>query len=479
LACISRICDGRCGYRDGVKMKNWQKERVLIIGAARQGLALSRYLSAKGCPVTLNDSRTAEHLKKAVDSLADTTVKFLFGNHPMEVLDGITLVCLSGGVSPTLPLVQEAMNRGIPVSNDAQIFMEMVPCKTIGITGSAGKTTTTTLVGRICRAGAMPDQKVWVGGNIGTPLISYIDQIKPTDLVILELSSFQLELMSSSPNISAILNITPNHLDRHGTMDAYKAAKRRILDFQKPDDVAVLCRDDAGSFDLLPFVKGHLFTFGWNQPMDRHPGTYLMESELGLFDGKNTQNLIKREDIALRGDHNILNVLAACAISAAAGFDSAAMQAGIKGFAGVDHRLEYVGTVNGAAWYNDSIATAPERTMAAIRSFTEPLVLLIGGRDKKLPWEDLAELIKNRVDHVVVFGEAAPKILDALSKVQSDPPSFSLDHAAGLNEAVRMAFERSEPDDVVLLSPGGTSYDEFEDFEERGECFRNLVKNLQ
>jgi len=460
-------------------MKNWQKERVLIIGAARQGLALSRYLSSQKSQVILNDNRPAEQMKKVVDSLADTSVKFLFGSHPLEALEGITLVCISGGVSPDLPLVQEAVRRNIPVSNDAQVFMELVPCKTIGITGSAGKTTTTTLVGRICRAGALPDQKIWVGGNIGTPLITFIDQIKPQDLVVLELSSFQLELMTISPNISAILNITPNHLDRHGNMDAYKAAKQRILDFQKTDDVAILCRDDAGSFDLISSVKGALYTFGWNMPIDRHPGTFMNGADLVFFDGKQETVLLSRDDISLRGDHNVLNVLAACAITSAAGFDRSAMQAGIKGFAGVDHRLEYVGTINGAAWYNDSIATAPERTMAAIRSFTEPLVLLIGGRDKKLPWEDLAELIRQRVDHVVVFGEAAPKILDALSKVQGEPAAFTIDHASGLNEAVQKAYKRSEPDDVVLLSPGGTSYDEFEDFEERGECFRNLVKNLQ
>ncbi len=460
-------------------MKNWRNEHVLIIGAARQGLALTRYLCSQGCRVTLNDSRVESQLKKSIDSLAGLPVEFIFGGHPFEALEGITLLCLSGGVSAELPLVQEAQKRNIPISNDAQIFMEMVPCQTIGITGSAGKTTTTTLVGRICRAGARPEQKVWVGGNIGTPLITFIDQIKPSDLVILELSSFQLELMTSSPNISAVLNITPNHLDRHGTMDAYKVAKRHILDFQKAGDYAILCRDDAGSADLTSFVKGQLFTFGWNHPMDRNPGTFLMESELGFYDGKKDNVLLKREDIALRGDHNVLNVLAACAITAAAGFNTADMENGIKGFAGVDHRLEYVGNVNGATWYNDSIATAPERTMAAIRSFTEPLVLLIGGRDKKLPWEDLAELIKNRVDHVIVFGELAPKVLSVLSKVQNGVSGFTIDHAAGLSEAVKMAFERSEPDDVVLLSPGGTSYDEFEDFEERGECFRTLVKNLQ
>lgn len=457
-------------------MKNWRKEHVLIIGAARQGVALSRYLCARGSEVTLNDSRNADQLAKNLEPLKDLPIQFVLGNHPQELLDGVTMVCISGGVSPEMPLVREAHNRGIPVSNDAQIFMDVVPCKTIGITGSAGKTTTTTLVGRICRAGANADQKVWVGGNIGTPMITFIDEISPSDLVILELSSFQLELMTTSPNISAILNITPNHLDRHGTMEAYKAAKRRILDYQKPDDEAILCRDDAGSVDLASYVKGRLSTFGWNIPMDRVPGTYLLDETIKYFDGKSETPLLIREDIKLRGDHNVLNVLAACAISTAAGMLPGAILEGIKDFGGVDHRLEYVDTVKGAAWYNDSIATAPERTMAAIRSFSESLILLIGGRDKNLPWEDLANLIEKRVDHVVVFGEAAPKILSALEKVRQG--KFTIDHAAGLQEAVKLASERAEPDDVVLLSPGGTSYDEFEDFEERGECFRTLIKDL-
>ena len=221
-----------------------------------------------------------------------------------------------------LPLGMEASRRNIPITNDAQIFMEMVPCHTIGITGSAGKTTTTTLVGRICRAGAKPGQKVWIGGNIGTPLITFIDEIKPTDLVILGTIQFPIGINVELTQYRAILNITPNHLDRHGTMEAYKAAKRRILDFQKPDDYAILCRDDAGSAEFIPSVKGILFTFGWNHPMDRNPGTFLQETDLVLFDGRNDQVMINREDIALRGDHNVLNVLAACAITTAAGFDA-------------------------------------------------------------------------------------------------------------------------------------------------------------
>ncbi|MEJ5224553.1 MAG: Mur ligase family protein, partial [Anaerolineales bacterium] len=205
--------------------KNWNGKRVVIIGAARQGLALARYLARHGARVVLNDRRTADQMEDEINRLSGLDVDWALGGHPVSLLDTPTdLVCLSGGVPLSNPLVVEAVRRGIPLSNDTQIFMEVVPCKTIGITGSAGKTTTTTLVGRMAQAGTSGRYgRVWVGGNIGDPLINYVDEMQPSDLAVLEISSFQLEQMTLSPNIGAILNITPNHLDRHGTMEAYTA----------------------------------------------------------------------------------------------------------------------------------------------------------------------------------------------------------------------------------------------------------------
>jgi len=459
-------------------MRNWTGQRVLIIGAARQGLALARYLAKRGAEVTLNDQRTAEQSTGAIESLKGIPLKWVLGGHPLELLDQVDLVCLSGGVSPDMPLVVEAARRGIPLSNDSQLFLEAVPCPVIGITGSAGKTTTTTLVGRMAEAHVQLPNRAWVGGNIGTPLIDQLDQMQPSDLVVLELSSFQLELMTSAPQIAAVLNITPNHLDRHGTMAAYTAAKARILDFQPENSVSILNRDDSGSWDLLPKVRGKLVSFGFERPDNGATGTFIENGQLIWQSAGTTTAFLSRSDILLRGDHNLASVLAAGAIGFAAGFSVEAVAAGVRGFTGVPHRLQLVRELRGVKYYNDSIATAPERTCAAIRSFTEPIVLLLGGRDKNLPWDDLAALVHERVDHVVVFGEASIKILAALGPVRPQRRPYTIQHCGDLETAVEAAAEVAEPGSVVLLSPGGTSYDQFNDFEERGEAYQLWVNRL-
>ena len=457
-------------------MKKWIGTRVLILGAARQGLALARWLSLHGARVTLSDMRSADELRVAHQSLAELQIDWALGGHPLELLDSTDVLCLSGGVPLTLPIVAEAVKRGIPLSNDTQIFMEVVPCKTIGITGSAGKTTTTTLVGQMAK-NAYGD-KAYVGGNIGDPLINHVDNIKTGDVAILEISSFQLDQMTISPNIAAILNITPNHLDRHGTMDAYTASKTRILEFQSKKDAAILGHDDKGTWNLRNKVKGKLFTFSLHKLEEGLDGAYVDDDLLNLRHGNMYLPLTLREKIALRGDHNVLNVLAAFAIGHAAGFTLDAMLEAVEDFRGVPHRLEFVRELRGVRWYNDSIATAPERSMAAIRSFDEPIVLLLGGHDKNLPWEDLVRLMGERVDHVVLFGEAAEKIEGTVNRLGLREKRITVSRAEHLHEAVIQAAEVAEAGDVVLLSPGGTSFDEFKDFSERGERFRAWVQEL-
>ncbi len=457
-------------------MKSWDGQRVVVLGAARQGQALARYLTRHGARVCLSDLRTETDLQAVRQALADLPLEWALGGHPIELLQGADLLCLSGGVPTNLPIVQEALRRGIPLSNDTQIFMEVVPCRTVGITGSAGKTTTTTLVGEMARRSER-HRRVFVGGNIGDPLLNYVDEMTPDDLAILEISSFQLEQMTLSPNVAAILNITPNHLDRHGTMEAYIAAKARILEFQSPQDTAVLGRADANAWALRSHIRGRLVSFGWDALEDENEGTYYYEGILYLYERRVDIPLLRREQLLLRGEHNVLNVLAAFAIGHAADLSLDAMLDAAENFRGVPHRLELVREWRGVRWYNDSIATAPERTMAAIRSFDEPLVLLLGGRDKNLPWEDLARLVRQRVDHVVLFGEAAEKIERALYAVEGERP-YTIERYPNLHEAVQAAARVAESGDVVLLSPGGTSFDEFRDFEERGERFRQWVQQL-
>jgi UDP-N-acetylmuramoylalanine--D-glutamate ligase len=460
-------------------MANWTGKRVVILGAARQGLALARYLSSQGAKVTLNDMRTADQLEAARRSTAGMNIEWVVGGHPLHLLNDTDLIAISGGIPLTNSLVVEAVRRGIPLTNDTQIFLETVPCRTIGITGSAGKTTTTTLVGRIAKAGLSGKfREVWIGGNIGDPLINYVDDMTSDDLAILEISSFQLEQMTLSPNIAAVLNITPNHLDRHGTLEAYSAAKERILDFQSAEDKAILNRDDPGSWALAKKVKGSLLSFGFT-PLSRDgDGTFVQGTDFYVRTRGREEKLPVADAIELRGEHNRLNVMAACAISYSAGFTSNDMRAGIEGFKGVAHRLEFVRDWHGSLWYNDSIATAPERTIAAINSFSSPLVVMLGGRDKNLPWDDLAKVIHKRVDHVILFGEAAPKIDSVLGPQISGQRPFTRPICKNLKEAIISASRATQPGYVVLFSPGGTSYDEFNDFEERGENFRKWVLEL-
>jgi UDP-N-acetylmuramoylalanine--D-glutamate ligase len=451
----------------------------VILGAARQGLALTRWMADHGAQVTLSDKLPASDLAQAQASLQDLPIEWQLGGHPLEMLDRADMLCLSGGVPTTLPIVSEALRRGIELSNDTQVFMEAVPCRTVGITGSAGKTTTTSLVGMMAtRAMEESRGKAYVGGNIGDPLISYVDRITPFDLAILEISSFQLEQMTVSPNVAAILNITPNHLDRHGTMEAYSAAKSRILRFQSEGDIAVLGRDDPGAWALRSKVRGHLHSFGFSKMEGDAEGTYYDDGLLVLYEHHVDIPLLRREQVRLRGAHNVMNVLAAFAIGHAIGLPLDSMLSAAEEFRGMSHRLELVRNQGGVCWYNDSIATAPERTMAAIRSFDEPIVLLLGGRDKNLPWDDLAKLIHQQVDHVVIFGEAGSKIQTALEVDRSADRPYTHARVESLLEAVREAKRVAEPGDVVLLSPGGTSFDEFKDFEERGEKFRLWVQEL-
>ena len=476
-------------------MQDWSGKRVVIIGAARQGVALARYLADHGAKVVLNDLRPLSELEPARNLLGGYPVEWVCGSHPLALLESADLVCPSGGVPLDLPLLAEARQRGIPFSNDSQIFLEAVPCRVIGITGSAGKTTTTALVSQIAlkadedieaKAGAKilreSGRNVWVGGNIGAPLIDRVDQMKSVDLAVMELSSFQLELMNCSPQVAGVLNLTPNHLDRHGTMEAYRAAKLRILQFQKREDVAVLNREDPGAWSMAKNVQGRLASFGFKNPAPNETGTYLDQrtDTLMLQDPESTSepvSLMSRVDVALRGEHNMLNVLAACAIAHAAKIPVEAMRPAVKSFRGVPHRLEFVRSWGGADWYNDSIATAPERVIAAMRSFNEPLVLLAGGRDKNLPWEAFAELVRQRVEHLILFGETADLIEGAV-RSGNHYSTLQVTRCKNLREAVEAASQVVSAGQVVLLSPGGTSFDEFRDFEARGEAFKKWVMEL-
>lgn len=448
------------------------------MGAARQGSALAQYMVGQGANVTITDLKTADELIDSQQSLSQYKIRWVLGEHPFSLVDDKDLICISGGVPFNNPLVLEGKKRGIPVSNDSQIFLEKCPCRVIGITGSAGKTTTTSLVGAIARTNvkeADDDRSIWVGGNIGNPMISDLSKIGNEDIVVMEISSFQLEVMSISPGIAAILNITPNHLDRHGTMESYTNAKARILGFQSQEDVAILGRDDPGAWELKDSVRGAVSSFGFSEFDDFGKGTFVKDGQIHYRDNSGTFEIMPVQEVRLRGQHNLQNVLAAVSISRVLDFSVSSIRDAVSNYFGVEHRLEFVRSWGGADWYNDSIATAPERSMAAIRSFEEPIVLLAGGRDKDLPWAAFAKLVEEKVRKVIVFGEAAPVIMDALQEVVSTEKVIA---AENLESAVEAASTIVTAGDIVLLSPGGTSFDEFRDFAERGENFRRWVNKL-
>ena len=459
-------------------MINQDVNTVVILGLARQGTALARYFASRGVRVIVSDLRRGAELQSAMDALRAYEVEYVLGEHPPALLDGCDLLCLSGGIPLDIPIVKGALRRGIRLSSDAQVFIQRCPAKVVGITGSAGKTTTTTLVGRMLAASG---HRTWVGGNIGNPLIGEVDRIAPTDRVVVELSSFQLELMTCSPQVAGVLNITPNHLDRHGTMAAYFAAKRNIVAYQRPGDVAVLGYDEPNARSLSRATLADVRYFSGTEEMAS--GAFLAGDRLVLERGGCRIDIGARDDVNLRGFHNVLNVLAAITLADAAGASVEGMRSAIRDFTGVVHRLEEVGERDGVLWVNDSIATAPERVIAALDAFSEPIVLLAGGRDKDLPWESLARRVLERVRVLIVFGEAAPliasKVREVRDRVADGPDALeTMVEAGSLGSAVQRASELASSGDVVLLSPGGTSFDAYQDFAERGEHFRTLVHRM-
>ncbi len=443
--------------------------RATVVGAAREGVDLARFVAGQGVAVLVTDAKPAESLGGALEALADLPIRYALGGHPIDECLDTDILYVSPGVPPEIPLLDEARRRQTPISSGTRLFFERCLAPIIGITGSSGKTTTTALTGRILEAAG---HRTWVGGNIGVPLLGRLAEIRPDHWVVLELSSFQLELMDLSPHIAAITNITPNHLDRHPSMEAYAAAKANIVRHQKAEGWAVLNADDTGSRGLS--TSGQLLQFSLERPVE---GAFLEGDRLVLeFDGRRSQ-VCQVDEVRLRGRHNVANALTACAIAAAAGIPAAAMRAAIRNFTGVPHRLELVGEVDGARFYDDSIATSPERSMAALEAFEgEPIILLAGGRDKHLPMDAWGRRIAGTVRELVLFGECA-RLVEAAARAGGMPPE-RIHHAGTVNDAIPLARRLARPGDAILLSPGGTSYDQYQDFEQRGSAFAAAVRAL-
>jgi UDP-N-acetylmuramoylalanine--D-glutamate ligase len=438
--------------------------RALVIGLAREGLDLTRFLAAHGASVVVTDRKSPIELAEAMDQLRDARVAYRLGGHSIQDLDGVDVVYASPGVPPEHELLQAARAKHIQLSSLVELFFALCPAPILGITGSAGKSTTTSLVGDIFAAAG---RDVFVGGNIGRPLLGKLEEMSPSSWVVMELSSFQLEPLQVSPHIAVITNVTPNHLDRHPSMEAYWAAKGQILAHQGPSDCAVLNADDAWTLRYRP--KARLLRFSMQGVVE---GAYLAGQQLMLLG----EPLLDVSEVPLRGRHNLANVLAAATAAHAAGIDRHFIRPAVRAFKGVPHRLQTVGERNGVTFVDDSIATAPERSIAALRAYDEPLVLIAGGRDKHLPMGEWASLIARRVRHVVLLGEMSQLVAGALKA--ADASYTAISRAATMGEAVTQAAGVARSGDVVLLSPGGTSYDMYSDFEERGRDFARAVSEL-
>lgn len=449
--------------------------QIVILGFARQGMAFARFAAKSGAKVIVSDLRSAEQMQKSMIDLHEFDIEYVLGDHPMSLLEGTDLLVISGGVAADLPLVEVAGQQGIPISNDSQEFVRRCPATVVGITGSAGKTTTTALLGEMARVSG---RRTWVGGNIGRPLIAELDEMQPGDLVVQELSSFQLEIWRHSPPVAAVLNITPNHLDRHRSMAVYSDVKANILRFQEESDVAVLSADDAGAMALAPLVQGRLRLFSTQREV--RDGAFVRDDFIWLQSQSGQETaVISVADIQLRGRHNLNNVCAAVVLADSVDIPVVDMAVGIASFTGVPHRLELVETINEVQYINDSIATAPERALAALASFNEPLILLAGGKDKNMVWDIWVNKVANQVKHVILFGELADMLRERLLQEKSiQAGSLLISQVIDLAAAVDLASAVAVAGDIVLLAPGGTSFDSYQDFDERGRHFRSLVREL-
>jgi len=451
--------------------------RSLIVGLGREGLALARYLRGRGDDVCVCERSDASALAADAATLTTLGVPLIAGNdHPDLAL--FDTVYVNPAVPKEAPVVRDARSRGIRVSALTDLFFEVCPAGIAGITGSNGKTTTTTMLGLMAQAGGFTTH---VGGNIGRPLLNEAAAMSPSDWVVLEMSSFQLEWLEASPRIAVVTNVTPNHLDRHRTMEAYAEAKLHIVRYQRPGDVAVLHADDPYAPLFSREAGGRVLYFSLvSAPSD---GAVLEGEVLCIRHGGMSVPVCARRDLRIPGLHNVANALAAMAAADVIGVCPTAMRDALRAFSGVPHRLELVRTLDGVSYYNDSIATTPDRATAALAAVDGPVVIILGGHDKDLPWEAFSRMAAQRCRAALVIGEAQDLIAGHLAEAVRATPGglLALDAVEcchDLERAVAGTQRWVRPGDAVLLSPGCASYDQFVNFEERGVRFRQLVEAL-
>jgi UDP-N-acetylmuramoylalanine--D-glutamate ligase len=449
---------------------DFSNKNIAVIGLAVSNTPLIRYLAKQGATVTVFDKKSATDLQNYINKLEDLKLTFCLGEDYLNHLNGFDYIYITPGMKKDLPELQKAREAGAIFSSEMELFLEKCPGKITGITGSSGKTTTTTMIGLMVNSHY---PSTFVGGNIGRSLMEQLAQMNVESRIILELSSFQLQTLRHSPQVAMITNITPNHLDMHASMEEYIDAKSNILRYQHPNDVAILNYDNETTRNLSKLVKGKLYYFSRLKRLDE--GAFLDGQQLLIRLNGQTEILTTRDRLKLLGDHNVENILAASLAGLINGVPLATLTRIVEEFAGVEHRLELVRDFHGVLYYNDSISTTPDRAIAGLLAMTRPAVLIAGGYDKHLPFDSLASVIVNKCKHLVVLGVTAPQIIQAVKTIQQ---SFPITAVATFEEAVTAAVRLATPGEVVLLSPACASYDMFKNYQERGTLFRKLVNAL-
>ena len=447
-------------------------KRVLVVGLGKSGVASALFLKAHGARVAVSDTKSGDELRNEIPVLLDHGITVETGGHGERTFRGQDLIVVSPGVPVDTPLLVQARSLGEPVIGEIELAAQFLPGPIVAITGSNGKTTTTTLTGEILAAGGLP---TLVGGNIGTPAISLAERAKPESVIVLEVSSFQLETIQTfRAKVAVVLNVTPDHLDRHRTLDVYVNAKARIFENQQSSDFAVLNADDPTCVAMAPRTRAHVFWFSRHKEVKQ--GAWVREGNILFRDGAGLQEKAQREvmlvsEIPLKGAHNLENVLAAVCAGGLMGCAPEKIRQAVRDFKAVEHRLEFVATIRGVDYYNDSKATNVDATIKALESFPANIHLILGGKDKGSDYTVLNDLLRQRVKRVYTIGAAA-------AKIESQIKGAEVVHAETLENALRKANAAAQAGDVVLLAPACASFDQFKNYEQRGQVFKGIVRGL-
>jgi len=447
---------------------------VAVIGIGVSNTPLIKLLLRAGICVTACDKRQPEDFGGLIEDLEALGAKVCLGADYLDHLTGCDVIFRTPGMRPDLPQLTAAVERGSTLTSEMEVFFQVCPCPIIAVTGSDGKTTTTTIIAELLKAAG---KTVHLGGNIGKPLLPEVGEMRPTDLAVVELSSFQLMTMDLSPHIAVVTNLAPNHLDVHKSMEEYISAKENIYAHQGPGDRVILNADNEITRSFASKAKGAVTLFSRREEPEGD-AVFFRDGAIWLKDGGGERRLLSRKEILLPGDHNVENYMAA--IAAVRDFvPGETIRAFAARFSGVEHRIELVRTLNGVRYYNDSIASSPTRTIAGLKCFPEKVILIAGGYDKHIPFDVLGPAVTEHVKRLILTGDTAAKIRAAVEQAPDYAPGTPvIEEHSDFKAAVLAAHKAAEPGDVVILSPACASFDKFRNFMERGNTFKKIVQEL-